>query len=139
MDTFFSDYKIIDDGSANVFCDQIMSNIRQYFMAQEQPLNDLVNRFVLSGRLSSNLQDNEEIPIKNVVFVTDSREVFDYHQKNAKAISPSNTGVISFKNHTLVYHNNLFIEVWFFPEELIVEKYELMPLQKNTQIPIETL
>lgn len=133
MDTFFSEYRIIDDDLCNVLCDQIMAAMRDNFKDKD------LDSFVLSGRLASNLQTGEEIAIRNVVFVTDKRNVFDYHQQNAKEISATNTGIIQFKNCTLVNFQNLFIEVWFINEALQLGKYQDLPVQLISQIPIETL
>lgn len=139
MDTFFADYRIIDNDLCNVYCDQIMANIREHFKEDDPKEDKLNDHFVLSGRLALNLQADEEEPIRNVVFITDSREIFDFHQLNANTISPSNTGVINFKNHTLVNFNELFIEVWFFPDVLSFGKYEQIPVQSIIQIPEDTL
>ncbi len=139
MDTFFAEYRIIDNDLCNVYCDQIMANVREHFKDDDPKEDKLNDHFVLSGRLALNLQTDEEEPIRNVVFITDSREIFEYHQLNANAISPSNTGVINFKNHTLINFNELFIEVWFFPDVLSYGKYEQIPVQIISQIPEETL
>lgn len=135
MDTYFKDYSILANKTANALCDQIFGHIKDHF-SSDVKFND---KFVLSGRLSKNLQDELENPINNVVFITEDSEIFEYYQANSKQISPSATGIVHFKKRSLIYFDDLYIEVWFSDVPIVIGKYEDLPVQSVLQIPIETL
>lgn len=130
MNTYFTEMNLISDSLSNILCDQILGHVNEEF----KELN-----FILSGRLGSNLQKDEEIMLKNIVLITDSRQVFDYHASNAKKISPSVRGIVKQQSRTLLYFENLYVEIWFAGYDLEVVTKDGMPIQKLSQIPKNTL
>lgn len=132
MDAFFSEYDLLEDKLCNILCDQILGNLREKF-------KDGTDKIALSGRLSSNLQESEEIPIRNIVFTTDDQEIYNYFQKECRTISPTSTGAVKFKNRTLLYFPELYFEFWLSDNQLEIVKFKEIPLQKITQIPDSTL
>ncbi|OJX55567.1 MAG: hypothetical protein BGO88_04960 [Flavobacterium sp. 38-13] len=135
MNTYFTDYAILTSKIANILCDQIFDQVTQEFSGDVK----YTDKFILSGRLSKNLQEELETPINNVVFITEDLDMFQYYQANAAKISPSATGIVHYKNRTLIYFKQVFIEVWFTSETLLIGKYENLPVQQVSQIPTETL
>lgn len=135
MNTYFTDYAILTSKIANVLCDQIFGHVTQEFSGDVK----YTDKFILSGRLSKNLQEELETPINNVVFITEDLDMFRFYQANAGKISPSATGIVHYKNRTLIYFKQIFIEVWFTSETLLIGKYENLPVQQVSQIPTETL
>ena len=132
MDTFFSEYDLLEDKLCNVLCDQILGNLRENF-------KDGTDKIALSGRLSCNLQKVEEIPIRNIVFITDNQDIYNYFQKECRIISPTSTGAVKFKNRTLLYFEQLYFEFWLSDHQLEIIKFKELPLQKINQIPDSTL
>lgn len=131
MDTFFTEYDLLEDKLCNVLCDQILGSLREQF-------KDKSDMIVLSGRLALNLHEKKDTPIRNIVFITQDKEIFDYHQKNARMISPSSSGVIMFKKRTLVNFSELYLEFWL-TETVDSTMFNRLPIQIINQIPNTTL
>jgi hypothetical protein len=132
MEALFSKNEILQNKNCNVLCDQIFSYISEKFKDSENPI-------LISGRLSANLQDDKTDALENIVFITADKLIFDFHQNNAKLISPTLMGVIKQKSRTLLYFDELYVEFWLSESELIEEFFNDLAIQKKSQIPNQTL
>jgi hypothetical protein len=135
MNTYFTEYGILTSKIANVLCDQIFGRVTEHFSEDVK----YIDKFILSGRLAKNLQEESEATINNVVFITDDLDIFNYYQANAENISPTASGIVHYKNRSLIYFKQIFIEVWLTSETLMIGKFQNLPVQQVSQIPAETL
>jgi hypothetical protein len=129
----YSKNKIFADSTINAVLDLML-----YEIEAGLPGVEFTDRFCLSGRVAANLQGAAKGNCDNVVFITNSDEIYAFIQDHLPD-KVKHTGLIKFRERTLFYFGQLYVEIWYRDVNLspiLVENIYVQPLAK---IPAETL
>jgi hypothetical protein len=109
------------------------------FCKQQDPILNLNEIFVLSGKAAYDIQEDEMNPVKNIIFATDNEILFRFVLYFLED-KIKHKGVVKFKDRVLFYFPDFFMEIWFTEKELIIEDTgNGIKLLTKVDIPLQTL
>ncbi|MHA3788343.1 hypothetical protein ACX0HA_09055 [Flavobacterium hauense] len=125
--TKYVEKKVFQDPAVNAIIDRMYYELMRGLPSIEA----LPFKIPLTGR-AAYIHQNETppAPCNNIVFITPLSEIYEFVQKELPRVWPNN-GVTLFKERTLFYFDNLFIEIWFEPiADLFAITYNNIQVQR---------
>lgn len=128
----FTQDKIFESAVTNTFIDRIVYELIQFIIAEELSVN-LKDVFALSGKAAAILQDDDDEPVKNIIFVCKDENIFNYI-KTSKTLEKNR---VVTKDSVFMYQGAFY--EFHFLEEFTKIDINSISVQDITEIPTEYL
>lgn len=128
----FTQDKIFESATTNAFIDRIVYELIEFIIAEELSVN-LKDVFALSGKAAAILQDDDDAPVKNIIFVCKNEDIFNYI-KTSKTLEKNR---VVTKDSVFMYQGAFY--EFHFLEEFTKIDINSISVQDITEIPTEYL
>ncbi|WP_116787607.1 hypothetical protein [Flavobacterium psychrotrophum] len=124
----FSIKQIFSDSNANALLDRFYFEIETAL-----PAVSVNTVLCLTGSAAAQLQGEAAKACNNIVMLTSNSDIFTFVQDKI-GHAMANNGVMNFKKRTVIYFEQLVLEVWYQAEAIGIVLFNGVYMQEKTEI-----
>jgi hypothetical protein len=133
----YTDNSIFQDQRVNSINDMLWEKADEYGRLESTDI-DLSTVMCLSGMAAKILQGGDPEPVKNIIHVTNSEEIFKWISENVRSfLLPQQ--VLRFTNKLIIVYPFMIMEIHYMPGSLTIITQDGIRVQDSDTIPEELL